>query len=662
MAQLTVSVSEDGMSAFVHGAVLDKLSVEQALQRLTDDLTRAGVTQGILPEAVGAAARSLSEQLSTAPTLVAMGTLPAPARPAGATFDVPVHQETAFPADMLAADAGIKYYQAVEHVKAPFIVETGATVGRFTPGGDARAGIDVRGRAIVSKSPSEKIVTRLGNGLSRHEFTDKVVSLAKGMIVIRGDEARIVPVSMNGAFSVEVSEDGLEACVHLHGAGPGGRVASREAILSALKSLGIVPSSSLTDLDNALAAMARDPHRGASDIMVAAGTAPGEGQDGHIEYLVNLDFSHKPLIRDDGKADYHNVHLFEVVARGQKLAKLHPPTCGEPGTDVHGNAVEGRKGEPASIRLGKHVAQDPDDAAGTVSLVDGHAYLHRDTLEVEEVMRIKADVDFHTGDLKFVGDVVIDGDVRAGFSVKADGSVIVRGAVEDARIESRRNVLVYGGFVGSGKGLIRAGGDVVVSFVRNQTISARNNIMINGEAVDARLMAGNSVLIESARAWIVGGETVAKRAIRAFHIGNPPGNATRVTVGVDLVVKDAIARLDKDLEKLKAEYASLSTVLGELAAEAGAAGALDNERSLKRARASVLSGDLQTRLDSIVREKNRLLGELYFPEARIVVKGALHANVVVTIARSNLVVREEMERCCLLMGRTGVLLQELGTA
>ena len=66
--------------------------------------------------------------------------------------------------------------------------------------------------------------------------------------------------------------------------------------------------------------------------------------------------------------------------------------------------------------------------------------------------------------------------------------------VEDSIIKSKGNVLVKGGFIGSGKGKIEADGDVTVYFAENQTIVA-NNVKILREAVGLYNLCKNTVKV-----------------------------------------------------------------------------------------------------------------------------------------------------------------------
>ncbi|MCB9206893.1 MAG: DUF342 domain-containing protein [Ignavibacteriales bacterium] len=66
--------------------------------------------------------------------------------------------------------------------------------------------------------------------------------------------------------------------------------------------------------------------------------------------------------------------------------------------------------------------------------------------------------------------------------------------VGDAVIESGKNITIRGGFLGKGKGVIKAEGDVELKFVENQKVFTRGSLTIGKEALNAQLFVKNSIL------------------------------------------------------------------------------------------------------------------------------------------------------------------------
>jgi uncharacterized protein (DUF342 family) len=91
---------------------------------------------------------------------------------------------------------------------------------------------------------------------------------------------------------------------------------------------------------------------------VARGDPPKAGKDGWLELMA------QPLSRDanydadeDGNIDYHDLHLFENVIKGQVVAVVHEPGKGKPGVDVLGQYFPAADGKNASYSIGKNVRE-----------------------------------------------------------------------------------------------------------------------------------------------------------------------------------------------------------------------------------------------------------------------------------------------------------------
>lgn len=650
---LTVSLSDDKLSAFIHGDSGEPLSPSDALALIRTLLEDRGVVYGISENSVAQAAKRLAEQGTLPPTLLAMGDLPSPGKLPGLFFDIPVYEQSRFP-EILTRDLTepITYYQLLEHVRDPYVAEEGETVGRLIQGEEAQSGKDVTGQEYFPPADDgpDKGVSGLGAGLSLQGDEKHVVATCRGLVVKRGAVCVVWPVNPNAAFTLDISEDRLSATVTLHAAGRGGRLPTLEKVTKALDQTGLLYEKPPVGLEKAIDRFRMSPSESIFDIPVARGVAPTKGENGWVEYLIDLSFSHKPSIRQDGRADYYSVHTYEPVKKGQPLVRIHLPTRGEPGKDVHGNPLEGEKGKPVQFRAGQRVVRAPDDPYVLVAATHGHAYLRNGKLMVEEVLRIRSDVDFRSGNIQFPGDVVVDGDVKSGFGVRAAGNVYVKGTVEDATIESKGNVVVYGGFVGQGKGMVRSDGDVVVAFVRNQTIRARTTIMISGEVVEARLFAGHSILVESKKSCVMGGEISARTLVRVHTLGNESSVATRVRTGVDFIVETRIAKVDIEMKRLKNEREALANTIHQLTDEEYQGG-LSSSKSMKRAQISIMAESIDRRLNILHEQKNGLREHMFIRGSQVQVLGEVFPNVIITISSQSHLVREHHTRCTFFLAR-----------
>ncbi|MBD3343710.1 MAG: DUF342 domain-containing protein [Chitinivibrionales bacterium] len=651
--EIEVSITPDSMSAFISGSVNSPPKHEAAVQRINKALSDEGVVYGVIDDLVFSAAKEICENGHIDAALVAAGDSPAPATTPGASFIVKTYDSSRFPQTLISASKAV-YSHIRKYIEEPYIVKKGTVVGRYEDSHPEKPGINVRGETVPLTfcSGTLQSVNCIEGGLSYNDSTREITALKRGIVLTSGNRCRLLPVTMHGAFSLDISSDKCSAFVEIYPAGPKGKNPSQQDILDACRKSGIVGRLDKKILEKTLAGL--DPESAVQRIKVAEGKYPVDGEDGRIEYKVNLNFSQKPKILPDGRADYYSIHVFENVVKGQDLARIIAPKPGIVGADVYGNPVPAMSGSPVSIRPGKNIVQNSNDHSQWIAAQNGHVYFRDGRLVVEEVLRIEGDVDFHTGNITFVGDVEIYGDVHAGFSVAADGNIHISGVVEDAVVESQQNVILKSGFIGIGKGYITAGKDVVVSYVRNQRILAHNTIMVAGEVIDSHLSAGKSILVESPKSWIIGGRSIAKELIRTHRIGNTSGVFTKIDVGVDYFIEEEIQEIAGKIKSLKEERRGAERGLKQLAGEETLHGGLPRQKGVVRARLVALCSDIDEQIESLRNRRIYLRDSLYTTKARIEVAGTVFRNVALSVAGSTSVIHDDMRRCLFYFSRSQV--------
>lgn len=297
-------------------------------------------------------------------------------------------------------------------------------------------------------------------------------------------------------------------------------------------------------------------------IEIARGTPPEKGIDADFELLFDTSTDKTPAIGDDGCIDYKNLNLIKNATNGQPLVNKIPAKLGKPGTDIAGNEIKGLVGKDKALPKGKNTDISPDNPDILIATKDGSISFSNNLVVIDDVFTISSDVDISTGNIDFIGNLKIAGDVKAGFSVKAGGSIEIGKTIEDAEIVSGNSIIVKGGFVGSGKGKMKAGGDVFVKYIENQSIEAGNEVHIGGSAMNAEIQAGNSVTLEGSKAIIIGGSVTAMNTIKAGTLGSEFGTPTLVRVGYSKKLineldesEEEIVRLNNDTKKIsKAMY------------------------------------------------------------------------------------------------------------
>lgn len=320
------------------------------------------------------------------------------------------------------------------------------------------------------------------------------------------------------------------------------------------------------------------------ETMIAHGKAPEDGEDGSVRLLVRTGKQdHKPIEQEDGTVDLKEVKQLDNVRKGQMIAQRIPPTDGIPGISVTGEPIKSKRGRDAKFKIGKNVVVDPEERA-MYSAIDGLISLTgRDKLNVFPVYEVNGDVDYTTGNIDFVGTIVIWGNVLSGFRVKASGDVRVYGGVEGAQIEADGCVEINGGIIAGNKGCVKAGTHVKCSFIQEGNVNAATDVMVTQSIMHSTVRAGTQVICQGTKGLIVGGVIQAGDRVIARTIGNSMSTATTIEVGVRPELRNELAELRQkfktSLENLEKTKKALC-ILDQLAS----AGQLSSDKAALRSK------------------------------------------------------------------------------
>ena len=132
------------------------------------------------------------------------------------------------------------------------------------------------------------------------------------------------------------------------------------------------------------------------------------------------------------------------------------PTEGEPGYTVLNQEIPAKSGKAVPLPKGRNTEINAEGDA-LVALMAGHVEFTGHNFQVKPVLDIAGNVDFSTGNIKFLGDVNIKGDVLTGFTVRAMGSIWVGGVIEaGSTVEAGGDLTVVKGILGDGSKIGRA--------------------------------------------------------------------------------------------------------------------------------------------------------------------------------------------------------------
>ncbi|MDI6703098.1 MAG: FapA family protein [bacterium] len=388
-----------------------------------------------------------------------------------------------------------------------------------------------------------------------------LTSIDFDLINLATEEASSVPVKIGegqavelkeGKLIVEISEDKMSAYLTIvPPQGIRGFITLSD-VKEELKKKGVVfgvDEQSITEmLEN------EDYNR---PILVAQGKPPVSGSDAVINYRFKRERVFRPKELKDGRVDFRELGFIQNVKEGEVLATKIPPTKCTPGMTVTGQEILGKDGEDFSIPAGKNteISEDGLELRATVS---GQVIWSAGKVNVESVCEIKGDVGVQTGNIEFIGNIVIGGNIRDGYSVKATGDIEVKGSIEKAMVEAGGDIIVQNGILGRGGGKVTAGADIIAKFIENGNVEAKGDIFITEAIMHSQVDAGGRVVVYGGkRGVILGGRIRAKEGVNARTIGSWTETETEIEVGVSPASREEIRVLEKEIENDKKNFREL---------------------------------------------------------------------------------------------------------
>lgn len=328
---------------------------------------------------------------------------------------------------------------------------------------------------------------------------------------------------------LEVSKDGLTAYLN-YDPPLGGSHYTLEGLKDFLQEKGIVHGLLEAELLSLVGSTTKRTR-----VKVAQGTKPIPGKDGYLEYRVGTEEEKKGKMREDGSIDYLEKDHVINVKEGEVLVEAISPVPGVAGTKVTGEEIPPKEGRPAKLPKGKNVRVS-EDGQTLMADVDGQFLKRGERIDINPILHVQGDVDLSTGNLDFLGTIVVNGSVTEGLKVKAGGDVEVRGNVNSAEIQSQGAVRINKGFKGGSKGLIKAMGDVQIRFVENGTVVTQGDLQIGEAIMHSTIDVGGSIVV-GGKGLIVGGRICCKGTIEANTIGSALATKTEIFVGVDPLLR-----------------------------------------------------------------------------------------------------------------------------
>ena len=248
--------------------------------------------------------------------------------------------------------------------------------------------------------------------------------------------------------------------------------------------------------------------------------------------------------------DYHRAHQAVRIEPGQPLAHLEPIDPSATSTtdltvekpeDLLSPAVElCEEGSQLLIRSRRE---------GFPVFADGK-------ITINDFLAISGDVNFRTGNIDCPGDVVVNGSIMSGFSVRAH-NLTVTGSIENARVECRGNLVCHGGIVACQDNPLVCGANLWCKYLENSYIEAGKNIFIAKSSLHSDIRARKNIILCHQDAVLVGGCSAAGNSLYTAVLGAKWATPTEVILGCDPFLTRKLLQAQAELAEVESEIADL---------------------------------------------------------------------------------------------------------
>lgn len=490
-------------------------------------------------------------------------------------------------------------------------------------------------RGLGKSVNAEEILFALEKNKINNIDIDKVRSILKTNEVISIDiEDLKITDPIDAKVEIDVSKDDMKVYITITPP-KGGRMVTKEDIDNILKEKNIAYGID----DYLINKMILEKKFNQKEIIVK-GKEVVNGEDGSIKYLFNKYAKGKPQINENGKVDFKEINIIQHVKKDDCIAQKILPIEGIDGMTVTGKVIKAKSGKLVNFKKGKNVVES-EDGLKLLAEVNGQVKLVNDKVTVLQVYEVNGNVDHATGNIHFVGKVIVRGNVRTGFKIECTEDVEVYGVVEGATIIADGNIILHQGIQGHNTGKLISKKEIISKYMEN--CYAKANESIRADAImHCKLESKGSIFASGKKGLIVGGEIRANNEVNAKCIGSPMSTITKIEVGIDPEIKERYESLRKELEVLCKNKESVEKAI-ELLTK------ISKTVTLSKEKQNMLTKSISTQKYLIQKIESVNMAIMYLQNTlqklshgRINVSNLIHLGVRISIGNSVYYVRDSL--------------------
>lgn len=376
-----------------------------------------------------------------------------------------------------------------------------------------------------------------------------------------------------------------------------------------------------------------------NNVLIAMGIPHANGKDAELTFYVDKETHIQPKMLSGGRVDFKDLDTFKIAEAGDLLVTRTLPTPGSDGTTVTGRDIKAKPGKPVNFKFGKNIRQS-DDGLQLFADKSGNIIFDGERISIIEILELRKDVGPETGNIRFMGKVIIYGNILTGYEVVSDADIEINGIVECARVEAKGNVLINGGVQGNDIAELDVGGDLKTNFLNNAHVRVGGNIESDA-VLHCHITCDGSIVAEGKRGMVVGGELNVRKEIRAKVVGSEMGTLTKIRLGVDAKIMDDFKSLAEQIKETQDSITKLTQAQRMIRKQLETGTSPELTAMLEKTNATLMQSNeaLRQKQDAL-KELNILIDQLR--DSRVVAQ-MIYPGVKIRIGNSYYNVKDAMQ-------------------
>ncbi|MCL2086402.1 MAG: FapA family protein [Oscillospiraceae bacterium] len=452
--------------------------------------------------------------------------------------------------------------------------------------------------------------------------------------------------SQDAMVVLEFASDDSAAYISLVEPLGGGREPTLLDVEAELKLAGVTHG---IDLDVAKEMLAHKDY--SRKACIARGTPVINGKDGRIQFFFKPAVELAPKDKRYGEKDMKNLGLVTNILAETPIAKIELPSEAVDGTDVFGRTIIARPGREAGFKIGSGT-KIVSEGTLMVAEVDGNLRWLKDRFVVEDTLVIPENVGTSTGNIEFIGSVLVKGEVKENFSIISKKNITVNNFVSNATLVAEGDITVGLGVINSS---LSAKGNIKLNFCENSTVDCQGDFT-SQSCILSDIYCGGAMNVSTGKGVVVGGKYTAISGFNANIIGSENYAKTSVTLGRGALISDERLVLEERVKALETNLKKLIQVANLLQEYKQKTGPLPPERESMLASAIRSKFTFQREINQIKKRIKEINYELQkAADLTLYARKNLWPGTTIKIGAEVLTVRDAHIRTAVRVGKSGAI-------